>query len=69
MACSRCDSYNRQNFNSELAIHFPGRDGPKKPTVLVWPELTVCMNCGFTEFTIPEKQLKVLLKGSAENSQ
>ena len=51
-------------FNAEVAIHFPGLAGLNKPVVLVFPKLVVCLQCGFTEFTIPEKELQVLREGS-----
>jgi len=46
-----------------VAIHFPGLDGLDKPIVLVFPELAVCVHCGFTEFNVPERELGVLSTG------
>jgi hypothetical protein len=63
MTCSRCGSFNRQKFNSEIAIHFPGRKGLKHPVMLLCPELLVCLHCGFTEFTVTDKELKALVEG------
>lgn len=60
MPCNQCASHNRQLFNGELAIHFPGLDGLDKPIVWVFPQLVVCLNCGLTQFTIPEKELDLL---------
>jgi hypothetical protein len=31
-----------------------------RPPVLVFPEILVCLNCGFTELAIPEDKLKTL---------
>jgi hypothetical protein len=36
-----------------------------KSTVLIFPRLLVCMNCGFTELTMAEKELRLLGKGPA----
>ena len=43
-----------------MAIHFTGLAGLNKPIVWVFPKLLVCLNCGFTEFTVPERELQVL---------
>ena len=63
MSCKHCTSDYQQNFNGELAIHFPGLDGLDKPIVWVFPKLLVCLRCGFTEFTVPERELDVLMTG------
>ena len=60
MLCKSCRSENQRTLNGEIAIHFPGRDGFDKPIVWVFSKLLVCLNCGFTEFTIPETELRVL---------
>jgi hypothetical protein len=49
-------------FNGEIAIHFPGLEGLDKPIVWVFPKLLVCFNCGFTEFVIPEGELRRLVE-------
>ena len=56
MACEKCDSGNHSTFNGEVAIHFPGLKGLDKPIVWVFPKLLVCLNCGLTEFTVPETE-------------
>jgi hypothetical protein len=37
MVCRLCGSEKPRDFIGELAIHFPGREGLKKPVVLVFP--------------------------------
>ena len=63
MACKSCQSQNQRNLNGEIAIHFPGLEGLKKPIVWVFPKVAVCLNCGVAEFTIPERELTVLVDG------
>ena len=63
--CRSCQSANQSTFNGEIAIHFPGLEGLDKPIVWVFPKLLVCLNCGFTEFAIPEKELGVLVQNSS----
>jgi hypothetical protein len=65
MTCKRCRSDSHSVFNGETAIHFPGLKGLDKPIVWVFPKLAVCLECGFTEFTIPERELRVLATGEA----
>ena len=58
---SHCSSIHTEStFNGEIAIHFPGLEGLDKPIVWVFPKLLVCLNCGFTEFAIPETELRQL---------
>jgi len=63
MACNGCASENRREFNGELAIHFPGIAGLRRPIVWTFPKLLVCLNCGQAEFNVPERELRVLLTG------
>jgi hypothetical protein len=62
MICKSCSSENQRRFTSEINIHFPGLKNLDKPPVFVFPKLLVCMDCGFTEFNIPETELRLLGK-------
>jgi hypothetical protein len=37
---------------------FPGLNGPDKPIECAFPKLALCFECGFTEFTVPEKRIE-----------
>jgi len=63
--CRSCHSSNQSTFNGEIGIHFAGREGWEKPLVWVFPKLLVCLNCGFTEFSIPDAELRRLEESSA----
>jgi hypothetical protein len=65
VTCKACGSDQLSKFTAEIAIHFPGWAGLSKPHVWVFPELRVCLNCGKSEFTIPEALLRLLRKGEA----
>jgi hypothetical protein len=65
--CKRCSSEHQDRFNGEIALHFPGVTGLNKPIVWVFPKLLVCLSCGFTEFTVPETELRVLADGISVN--
>ena len=49
-----------------MGIRFMGLKNLDKPTVWVFPQLLVCMDCGFAEFNLPEadrEQLVILSLG------
>ena len=60
MACKCCMSPNQATFPAEMNVHFPGFEGLNRATVWVFPSLLVCLDCGFTEFTIPRTQIQEL---------
>jgi hypothetical protein len=57
MGCRQCVSDKLKVFRAELTIHFSGREGLNKPHVFVYPNLTVCLDCGLTEFQLLAEQL------------
>jgi hypothetical protein len=65
MRCKSCGSIRRRNFTAEMGIHFPGLKNIDKPVVWVFPEIVVCMDCGISEFTMPETELRQLAIGDA----
>ena len=65
MACKLCGSDKQHTFGAEINIHFPGREALDKPAVLIFPQLLVCVRCGFTEFIITETELHRLREGAA----
>jgi hypothetical protein len=61
MSCRSCQSDRQTRFPSELSVHFPGGlQALDKGQVMIFPELLVCLNCGFTEFSVPEEELRRL---------
>jgi len=48
-------------FTTEMAIHFEGLTNIDKPIVFMFPEVAVCLNCGLAQFTVPERELRVLV--------
>lgn len=65
MACKKCGSVRQKPLNAEMNLHFPGIEGLDKPTVWVFPEVVVCLNCGFAEFSIQKPELRRIEEGSA----
>jgi hypothetical protein len=48
-----------------MTIHFSGLKNVDKPAVLAFPNVSICMDCGFSWFTTPEAELRALGKGIA----
>ena len=67
MRCKSCKPESQLEFGAEMIVHFPGLEGLDKPVVWVFPKLLVCMDCGFTEFGIPETQLALLANGRGKS--
>jgi len=65
MPCKSCGSPNQNTFSTEMNIHLPGLEGLDKPTVWIFPEILVCLDCGFAECLIPEAELPKLARGTA----
>ncbi|MBZ5658288.1 MAG: hypothetical protein LAO56_23755 [Acidobacteriia bacterium] len=62
VSCKRCTSENQSGFSSEIAIHLRGLNTPH---VFVFPMAVVCLDCGFTEFSIPETELRRLAESDS----
>jgi hypothetical protein len=65
MSCKSCESNNQTLLPSEICIHFPG--GLKalaEQAPIVFSQLLVCLNCGFTQFSVPDAELQVLARKS-----
>ena len=72
MSCKSCHSDKQTLFPSELCIHFPnGFKALDKEPVMVFPRLLACLNCGFTECSLPEAELRRLAQvlGSSERGR
>ncbi len=64
MACSSCRSSNVTEFGAEINIHFSGRESVDKPTVMVFPKLVVCLDCGLAYCMLPKAKLRLLAEGA-----
>jgi hypothetical protein len=63
MSCLMCASPNQTEFGTEILVHFHGLKNLNKPPVWVFPQLLVCLDCGFAGFTTPERELAILAGG------
>ena len=60
MACGSCNSHNQSEFPAEINIHHPGIGGLNRPTVWAFPRVSVCLDCGVTQFTLSDDQVREL---------
>lgn len=60
MCCELCNSSNLAEFSSEMMIHLSGLKNIDEPGVLVFPKVSVCLDCGSSRFTIPGADLALL---------
>ena len=65
MLCRACQSGSQKHYPSEINIHFPGLKGLDQETIWVFQQLLICLKCGFTEFSVPEKELRRRADGAA----
>lgn len=63
MSCALCMSANQVDFPTEIAFHFPGYKNLDKPHILAFPRVLVCLDCGFSQFNLPETGLQALRDG------
>jgi len=61
MACRSCASGKQKEFPSEINIHPPrGLEYLSSPCVFAFPSLLVCLDCGFTELVLEERERNAL---------
>ena len=62
MSCKRCSSENQDSFKAESAIHSPDLTAPH---IFLFSELLVCLDCGFTEFSLSNAEMEQLGKSKS----
>jgi len=62
MPCKKCGSDQRSEFSSEINLHFTDSKDRDEQTVLLFPNLLVCLTCGFTEFFLSQNELPLVSK-------
>ena len=68
MSCVSCTSNNQREFSTEMLIHFVGPKNFDRPQVLAFPKARICLDCGFSQFMVPETELRLLNGGSDRTS-
>ena len=60
MSCLSCESGNQAEFTVEMNLHFCGLRNIDNPGVLMFPKVSVCLDCGCSKFTISQSELQKL---------
>ena len=63
MFCKSCHSKHQAVFDSEINIHIPGPHSLSTRSVWAFPQLLVCLDCGFTEMHMDRAELSQLEDG------
>jgi hypothetical protein len=65
MVCKLCGSNNQAELAAEINVHHPGLQGIDQPALWAFPKLAVCLDCGYTAFTLTRDELRNLTKTAA----
>ena len=63
--CALCATSNQMECPTEINIHFRNPESLARLNVFVFPEVFVCLGCGFTQFILPESELRALRENAA----
>ncbi len=61
MTCVLCHADNQAEFDTEVANHLIGLSNPG---ALAFPKVSVCLDCGFSMFTVRPTELLKLSEGN-----
>jgi hypothetical protein len=68
MLCVSCGSGKQISFPAEMNIHQSGLNNLDTPGVFVFPNVLVCLDCGYSRFTTPKTELAMLVSSSRKSS-
>lgn len=68
MSCAICASVKQVEFSFEMMVHRSGLKNLDNPSVLIFQKALVCLDCGFSQFTVPKSEL-ALLASDPPNSE
>lgn len=64
MSCLSCASQNLVTLSVEMNMHFTGLRNIDKPGVWLFPDVLVCLDCGYAHFSVPAVELARLAGGA-----
>jgi hypothetical protein len=67
MSCAMCSSANQAEYTTEMMIHVSRLKHLAKPGLLIFPTVSICLDCGFSWFTVPKTELASLAGREALN--
>jgi hypothetical protein len=69
MCCELCQSGSQAEFAAEMMIHFSGLQNIDNPGIPAFPKIAVCLDCGFSRFSITDPELSLLADGRSRTSK
>jgi hypothetical protein len=57
MSCKSCGSVNQTKVAAEINLHLSIPESLSQPSILVFPKVLVCLDCGISQFILPESEL------------
>jgi len=60
MSCPACRLDNQMEFSAEMMVHLGGIKNLDNSGVVLFPKVLVCMDCGFSQFTVQKAALAML---------
>jgi hypothetical protein len=69
MSCPKRLLGHHGEYSAEMVVHLHGLKNLDKPSILLFPKLSVCLDCGYVQFTVPEKELALLASDSPNGEQ
>jgi hypothetical protein len=69
MSCPVCRSANQTEFSAEMMVHHSGLKNIDNSGVMLFPKLLVCLDCGFSQFTVPKAELALLVSDSPHSER
>lgn len=69
MSCLSCASQNLVTLSVEMNMHFTGLRNIDKPGVWLFPDVLVCLDCGYSQFSVPAVELARLAEGAPEKTE
>jgi len=67
MPCSECASEKQVGVPAEMMLHFTGPKNLDKPGVWLFPMILLCLDCGSSRFSVPEKELALFASGAPKS--
>ena len=59
--CQSCGSPHTTPFLGEMCLRsHEGLEGSEKPPIWVFPQVVVCLACGFAQFAVPDAELRLI---------
>jgi hypothetical protein len=63
MLSALCKSSDQEELSAEINIHLPLLKNQHTSAVLIFPKLSICLDCGSTNFAVPRTELSLVREG------